>query len=276
MNEEKIIDIDQVIKSKSVRLYALMPKFIISYLKRITHQELINSILRRNGHLIGVDFTERFINEFGVEVNVVGEHHIIENDRFLVAANHPLGGLDGIAVLNHIGHIKPIKTVANDLLMNVPSLSPLFIPVNKHGKNPRDYVRIMNETFNSDINILYFPAGLVSRKNGKIIKDLEWKKSFLQKAVKSKRMIIPAFISGRNSSFFYNLANFRKFLGIKANIEMLYLVDEMYQHRKTAINIIYGKPIPYTHFDNSKTEEQWAAALREYCYILRDNPDAVF
>jgi len=276
MTDKKFIDIDAVIKSKSEKLFKLLPRFIISYLKKITHEDEINACIVRNSKFYGVEFAQHILNEFKVNIAIEGEEHLLNNDRFVVASNHPLGGLDGIALLSHIGQYKPVKAVINDLLMNVNNLSPLFIPVNKHGNNPKSYIKILNDAFDSDDNILYFPAGLVSRKKGKNIKDLEWKKSFLQKAVRSKKDIIPTYVSGRNTNFFYNLANIRKKLGIKSNIEMLYLVDEMYRQKGATIKIIYGKAIPYTVFDNSKDGNVWANLLREHCYKLATDKNATF
>jgi len=276
MNNDKFIDIDNIIKSKSKRLHALLPNFIINYLKKITHQEQLNGFINRNKNFWGIDFTERIIDEFQVNVETIGKEHINNNNRFLLAANHPLGGLDGIALINDIGKLKPVKAVINDLLMTLTNLQSVFVPINKHGNNPKAYITALNETFNSDDNIVYFPAGLVSRKKGKIIEDLEWKKTFIQRAVKSKRDIIPAYISGRNTNFFYNLANWRKKLGIKSNIEMLFLVDEMYKQKGLTIKIIYGKPIPFQLLDKSKTDHEWAQIIKHHCYLLNTNPDIDF
>ncbi len=276
MHNDKFIDIDNVIKSKSRNLHKFLPSFVINYLKKIVHEDEINSLISKNKDFYGIEFTSRILKEYHIQIEIVGEEHIINNNKFIVASNHPLGGLDGIALLNHIGKYKPVKSITNDLLMNIDNLKTLFVPVNKHGKNPKEYVKCLNDTFDSDVNILYFPAGLVSRKKGKTIKDLEWKKSFLQKSVRYHRNIIPAFVNGRNSNFFYNLANIRTSLGIKTNIEMLYLVDEMYKHRGTTIKIIYGKPISYKVFHKQYDENTWAYKLREHSYCLEENPNKEF
>jgi len=189
--------------------------------------------------------------------------------RYIIASNHPLGGLDGMALIQVAGRVrKDIVFPVNDLLMNVPGLRPLFIPINKHGKNTEN-VRIIEETFASDKVVLYFPAGLVSRKQrGGVIRDLAWKKTFITKARQHKRDVVPVYISGRNSDFFYNLANRRKRLGIKANLEMLFLVDEMVKQKDKPIRITFGEPIPYTTFDRSKTDSQWAKWVKEVVYSL--------
>jgi putative hemolysin len=153
----------------------------------------------------------------------------------------------------------------NDILLYLPNLKELFIPINKHGNNTEN-VEIIQKTFDSEKLILYFPAGLVSRKQKSRIMDLEWKKTFISKAIQYQRDIIPVYIEGRNSSFFYRLANLRKSLKIKANIEMLLLPDEMYKQKNKNISIYIGKPIPYQTFDHSYSYNEWAQKVKRYVY----------
>jgi len=181
-----------------------------------------------------------------------------------------------MALMWVIGKIrKDIVFPVNDLLMNIPNLKDLFIPINKHGSNASN-IRIIEDTFASDKAMLYFPAGLCSRKQKDGICDLEWKKSFITKARTHKRDIIPCFINGRNSDWFYNLARIRAFLRIKSNIEMLYLVDEMYKQRDKEIVITFGKPISYTIFDKQKTDLSWAQILKSHVYSLQRNRNSLF
>ncbi len=118
--------------------------------------------------------------------------------------------------------------------------------------------------------MLIFPAGLVSRRQaGRVVKDLEWKKSFIHKAVQNKKDVVPVYIEGRNSNFFYNLAYWRKKIGVKANIEMFYLVDEMYKQRGKTLTFIIGKPIPWKLFTSEHREEYWAKKVKEHVYALK-------
>lgn len=267
---EKIIDLDRVIASKSQRLSRLLPGFIKSYLKRVIHQDEINSFLHRHGHLDGLDFVSSVVDFFQLDIKASGLDHIRGGERLLVVANHPLGGLDGIALMHTVGQVRgDIIFPVNDLLLFLPNLQGLFIPINKHGKNTEN-IRRFDEAFASDAIILYFPAGLVSRKQKGGIRDLEWKKTFIQKAVQHKRDIIPTYIGGRNSNFFYNLAKIRSKLGIKANIEMLYLVDEMYKQTRKTIPITFGERIPYTFFDRKKKKDkEWAALVKNKVYATK-------
>ncbi len=277
---ERLIDIEALFASKNPGLLKFIPGFILSYLKKITHQEEVNGYIWRNRDKQGLPFVEAILTEFGVKVEIIDKRKVLSapdplipaTGRFIVSSNHPLGGIDGMALMQELGKIrKDIVFPVNDLLMNVPGLRPLFIPINKHGRNTEN-ARLINETFASEKTILYFPAGLVSRKQRihgeNVIRDLEWKSTFIKKAKKYQRDVIPVYVAGQNSNWFYNLARWRKRLGIGANIEMLYLVDEMAKQFNKTITLCVGDIIPYTTFDKSKTDAQWAAWVQEKVYDL--------
>ncbi|MBE0663174.1 MAG: 1-acyl-sn-glycerol-3-phosphate acyltransferase [Bacteroidales bacterium] len=266
----RLIDIERVFAEKNPRLLKLMPGFIIRYLKRVIHQDKLNNALELYKGLQGLDFIEKILEELGVKITVEGLKNLTVDGRYIIIANHPLGGLDGMALMKVVGSVrKDILFPVNDLLMYLPNLKPLFIPLNKHGRNV-DNIRLFDEAFASDAAILYFPAGLCSRKlKGNII-DLEWKKTFIAKAKKFKRDIVPVHIKGSNSNFFYNLARWRVKLGLKTNIEMLYLVDEMFKQKDKEILLKFGKPVPYQFFDGSKRDNEWAAYMKEHVYSLSE------
>jgi 1-acyl-sn-glycerol-3-phosphate acyltransferase len=270
------IDLEKVIKSKSERLNRLLPRFIKSYLKRIIHQDELNNLLYRNRDKTGLAFVEKILTEFGARLKVSGLENIENTDRFIIASNHPLGGLDGLALMHVAGKIRPdIVFPVNDILMNLPQLRSLFIPINKHGSNAEN-AKTIDDTFASDKAILYFPAGLCSRKQSGGICDLEWKKSYITKARKHKRDIVPCHVDGRNSGWFYNLSRFRNRLGIKANIEMLYLVDEMYHQHDKTLTIIFGKPVSWQTFDKRHTDLEWAQLMKGHVYSLEKEPEGIF
>lgn len=271
-----MIDVEKVFSSKAPKAAKWVPGFVFSYLKRIIHQEEVNGLLYKHKDADAKTFAEEIRKYFQVELKVVGLDRIPKTGRPLLAANHPLGGLDGILLMDMIGQVRTdIQVVVNDLLMNLPQLKPYFVPVNKHGSN-KENLTFFNNAFASDCIMLYFPAGLVSRKQNGIIKDLEWQPTFLKKCIQTKRDVIPVHVGGQNSNFFYNLANWRKKLGVKGNIEMLYLVDEMFNLKHKDITITIGKPIPYTYFDKSKTLPQWCELLKEHVYKLPNQPDLDF
>jgi len=295
-----LIDVEQVIASKNPALLRIIPGFLIRYLKRIVHQDAMNDYIYRNRDKTGLDFVDVILQEFGADIRVrtlssAGKEerslksspYVVADDkeavrellsliltsrgRYILASNHPLGGLDGMALMQVAGAVRPdIVFPVNDILMNVPGLQPLFIPINKHGRNT-DNLRIIDQTFESEKVILYFPAGLVSRKHkGGGIRDLEWKKTFITKARRFERDVIPVHMSGQNSSFFYNLGHWRKRLGIKANLEMLYLVDEMVKQKNKPIRITFGDPIPYQTFRRDLPDSHWAEMIKEQVYAMAD------
>lgn len=268
----KPINIREVFASKNPALARLMPGFIYRYINRILHIDFVNDLLRRNGHLRGIGFIDQVVEEFNVRVY----HHHLENipaeGRFIFASNHPLGGFDGMLLLKIVDEkLGNPKFLSNDILLNIPQMRDLFVPVNKHGGHSREAARLLKEAYSSDAQILIFPSGLASRKIKGRIMDLEWKKHFISKAIQSKRDIIPVFVSGRNTDRFYRLARFRKFFRIKWNLEMFFLPDETMRHRNTEVHIYFGKPIPYTSLESSKTHQQWAEWIKEQVYRLPDS-----
>ena len=195
-----LIDVDKILRTKAPKHYKYIPKFVVSYLKKIVHQDEINV----------------FLNE--------------SKDRLGVA--------------------------------------PLCIPINKTGKQAKDFPKMVEAGFQSDDQLIMFPAGLCSRRQNGVIRDLEWKKTFVVKSIQAKRDVIPVHFGGRNSDFFYNLANVCKALGIKFNIAMLYLADEMFKNRHKTFTVTFGKPIPWQTFDKSKTPAQWAEYVKDIVYKL--------
>jgi len=152
--------------------------------------------------------------------------------------------------------------------MNIKNLSEIFIPINKHGGQAKKAAIMLEDAYQSDATILTFPAGLVSRKQKGKIEDLDWKKSFIAKSKKHKRNIVPIHIDGRNSNFFYNLANLRKFFGLKSNLEMLYLPNELFKQRGKTFTVRIGKPISYQTFDKSLSYDKWAEKMKRETYKL--------
>jgi len=276
MTEEKKIEtykpicIREIFANKSPRLAKFVPGFVYRYFTKILHLDYINHALKDYGHLKGIDFVDTVVEDFNVTEHVHNADNIPTTGKYIFASNHPLGGFDSLLLMKNVNNkLGDLKFLANDILMNLPNLSPVFVPVNKHGGHAREAAKALTQAYNSDNQILIFPSGLASRKiKGKIV-DLEWKKHFIQKAVQHKRDIIPVFISGRNSNRFYRIAKWRKFFRIKWNLEMFYLVDETMKHRNSDVHLYFGEPIPYSTFDKSKSYAEWAEWVKGKVYNLQ-------
>ena len=271
MEEKKFIDIETLFRNKNPALLKWIPDFLMTYLKKILHQNEVNDFMFRNRDKKGSDFCNQVIKEFNITIDAKGTENIPLEGGFIFASNHPLGGMDAMIIVSIFSKFrKDIKFIVNDLLLNLTNLQGLFVGVNKVGKNANSSLQIVDELFASQEAVFVFPAGLVSRKKNGIIRDLEWKKTFITRAKKHKKNIVPVFMDGELTNFFYRLANFRNAIGIKANIEMLYLADELYRQKNKTVTIIFGQPIPYTLFTKEKTDLEWAAWMKEKSYSLDD------
>lgn len=265
------LDIDSVLRSKAKKHYNKIPKFVINYLKRTIHQDDLNGIIERNHDKQGVEFMRALVDkEFKIKTVIHSEENIPEEGKFIFVSNHPLGGLDGICLSAFLGEKfdGKIKYLVNDVLLNIKNLENIFVPINKYGAQAKKSAAAISEAYSSENQIITFPAGLCSRKQGGKIEDLEWMKSFIVKAVENKRDIIPIHFEAKNSNFFYNLANIRKSLGIKFNIELIYLPAEMFKNKNQTFHITFGKPIAWQSLDKSKNPQQRAEEIKRIVYSL--------
>lgn len=269
---EKTIDIDNVLRNKMGKKARFVPWFVVSWLKRIIHQDQVNAFLWESRDLVGVDWLDATLKYLDTTIELVGEENLPAKDDgrlYTFVSNHPLGGEDGVALGSIIGrhYDGRFRYLVNDLLMNLPGLAPLCIPINKTGKQSRDFPKMVEAGFSSDNHMLMFPAGLCSRRKKGVIRDLEWKKTFITKSVEYQRDIVPIHFGGRNSNFFYRLANFSdRFLPF--NLAMMYLVDEMYKNMYQTFRVAVGKPIPWQTFDKSKKPLEWAQWVKDIVYEL--------
>lgn len=263
------VDVEQILYGKNPGLKRVIPGFVVRYLKRIVHQDEINATLRAKGHLKDNEFNEAILEMMGITYRAYGAESLPAEGRYIFVSNHPLGGLDGMVFIKELSaHYRSVKFPVNDILLYLKNYSGIFVPINKHGVQAREAARLIEEAYESDSQILYFPAGICSRRNNGVIQDLPWQKSFVAKAIQHKRDIIPCYFSGRNSSFFYNLASVRSKLGIKTNIEMLYLADEMFRQKGKDLDLVFGERIPWQTFDKSRSHMEWAEWVKNKTYEL--------
>ncbi|CCZ15951.1 putative uncharacterized protein [Prevotella sp. CAG:487] len=270
---ERTIDLDRIIREKMGTKARYVPSVAVRWLKHIIHQDEVNRFLWESRDKKGTEWLEECTRYLDMTLDIEGLENLPDkNDGrlYTFVSNHPLGGVDGVALGAIIGrhYDGRFRYLVNDLLMNLPGLAPLCIPINKTGKQSRSFPEMVEAGFSGDNHILMFPAGICSRKIDGQIHDLPWKKTFITKSVETKRDIVPIHFGGRNSDFFYGLANVCKALHIKFNIAMLFLVDEMYKNVHKSFRVAIGKPIPWQTFDKSKTAMEWAKYVQDMVYRL--------
>ncbi|MCE1200423.1 MAG: 1-acyl-sn-glycerol-3-phosphate acyltransferase [Marinilabiliales bacterium] len=267
----KSIVLKEIIAAKNSKLANRIPGFVYGLLNRLLHIREINEIMDRYGEDRGSAFIRKVLDYCEVRFDYKGTELLDPHGRYILASNHPLGGFDGLILLESSHRfLGPTRTLARDELSKIPQLAELFIPINKFG-NQRNSAQAIHEAYASDDQIMIFPAGLASRRKKGVIADLQWNKHFIQKATEYQRDVVPVFISGQNSSFFYWFANFRKFIGLKINLEMFLLPHEMFRQRGGQFTITFGKPIPWQTFDKSKSQSEWAESVKTVVYEMRKN-----
>jgi putative hemolysin len=251
-SQKKFIDVDKVLRTKAPGLRKWLPGFLVSWLKRKLHEKEINEAMVLLKDARGLDFNTRALEYLGAKIVSVNTQNIPLNERIIVAANHPLGGLDGMSLIKAVGDLrKDVRFFVNDVLLTLKNYGNVFVGINKVGSTSAASLRTMEDILNSNDAVLFFPAGLVSRKI---------------QAIDHKRLIVPTFIEGENSKFFYRFANFRKFIGIKANIEMLFLPDEMFKQKGHTVKIHFGKPFDPSILSSKLSHRAWAAEIKKYIY----------
>ena len=268
----KTIDIEQILKSKMGAKAKFVPRPLVSWLKRIAHQDDVNAFLWESRDKSGVDWLEECVKYLDMTLDIQGMENLPDpqdGKLYTFVSNHPLGGVDGVALGSIIGrhYDGKFRYLVNDLLMNLPGLAPVCIPINKTGNQSRNFPAMVKAGFESDNHMLMFPAGLCSRRRYGVVQDIPWTKTFISKSVEYQRDIVPIHFGGQNSNFFYRLANFSdKFLPF--NLAMLYLVDEMYKNVHKTFTVKIGKPIAWQTFDKTKSPMEWAQIVRGRVYKL--------
>ncbi|MFI3315187.1 MAG: acyltransferase [Rikenellaceae bacterium] len=265
------INIRAVVQSKNRDLYNKIPSFLFTLFEKIIHQDEINTILGKYSNLRGIEFIRATLNELNIEREVVIKHPLNreQDNSIILVSNHPLGGVDGFALAEAItAKYGSVKIVVNDILMNVEPVKELFIPINKHGRQSSKYAASLNDALASSVPILYFPAGLCSRKIDGKIEDLKWHNSFLKKAIEHNRDVVLVKVNSLNSSLFYTSAWLRKYFKIKANLEMILLPSELFKKRNGNIQMIFGERLKIEELKNCENIDKAVIDIRRRCYEL--------
>ena len=265
----KVIDVELALQEKIPDIYKKIPGVLIRLMEKVIRQADMNRMIHESSHLNGIPLVDWVLDQFGVNIVVKGKKLIPKKGMYIYPANHPIGGLDGLAIVSVVAKIHPlIKFVANDLLRVIKGFDSISLYIARFGQINRRNAILINKTLASEAQLLVQPAGTVSKRNPVKIRDLAWNKFFIHKAIQYKRDVIPVHVQGKNSRLFYNIASFRKIFRIKANLEMFLLPREMFNKSGKTITITFGIPIAYKTFDDSRTHLEWAQKVREYVYVL--------
>lgn len=271
-NEFKYINVEKRIKESNSKLLTKLPEFIVKLIVKIIKQKEINRFLNKHSESTGREFLIKIIQEYNIKIEVEGKENLPENGKCIFVANHPFGLIDGL-VLTYIVSEKygSLKAIANDAFMLIPQLHPFIAAVNVFEGSSKEYLKALDETYNTEIPITHFPAGEVSRLYSGKVQDTKWQKSFITKSIATQRDVVPVFFYGRNSNLFYTIFLIRRLFGININLELILLPREFFKKRNKTIKVKIGKPIPYETFNKSLSHWDWAQKVRSRLYNTNKN-----
>ena len=244
-----MFSVDQVVSDNLPKMnhQSLMGKSIKNVLRFLLHEKALVTIEKQFPYAKGLDFTEAMLDhfDFGYCVSDKDREKIPASGRVVIIANHPIGTLDGAALIKMISEIRPdFKVVANDVLMNVQPLHSILLPVNNMGGNtPKKNLEAIYQHLNNDGALIIFPAGEVSRMGPSGVRDGSWHKGFLNFATATKSPILPVYMDARNSAFFYAIS------AVYKPLSTLFLIKEMFKQAHKRMNIKIGDVIPFEYYD---------------------------
>ncbi|MBO5249999.1 MAG: glycerol acyltransferase [Paludibacteraceae bacterium] len=268
-NKRFKIDIDEVLKAKVKKK---LPKFLVNFLKRRIHQDEINDCIEKAEHPQGVGFFDEALNYLDIKYEVRGAENLDPSRRCIFASNHPIGGPEalimGSVMRRYYG--ESFRVPVNNILAHFHPLAEFFVPINMGGRQTKEISEGLTRMFESPYQVLVYPAGKCARKEHDKVTEQPWKKMFITQSRKYERDVVPVHMSGYNSRLFMFLTSFSKFIGLKFNIGMFMLVDELFKKQHKSFVITFGKPIPYSSFDKSKTDQQWAKSVKQIVENLQE------
>lgn len=266
------IDLHAIVRARLGRKTRWVPRFAVSWLARLIHQNQLNALLRNNYPRRGAEFCHGVLSDLDVTISLAEGSQLPAKAqrRVIIVSNHPLGGLDGMALIDtftrHYGG--QVHFIVNDLLMAVEPLSDVFVPVDTHAAQSRRTITDIEEVLNSDDPVLIFPAGLCSRlQDNGTIADLPWRKSFVTMARQYRRDIVPVYFDGQNTPSFYRAARRRQRLGLRFNFEMVLLPREVFRARGRHFHITCGHTIAYQSLEGIPAQRA-ARDIRNIVYSL--------
>ena len=275
MSEDRkdyLLDVEKVLGPK---LMKKLPRFAVNFFKRRIHQDEINDCIMHAEHYKGAGFFDEALNYVGITYRIRGEENLEQGKKYIFAGNHPLGGPEALIIGSVFRRIygDGFKVPVNHLLANLKPLNEFFVPVRVYGSNRnRELGEQIADMFRSDYQVLVFPAGMCARKIKGKVTEMPWKKMFITQSRKFERDVVPIHISGFNSRRFFFFTKLSIFLKLKFNLGMIFLVDELFNKKGQEFVITFGKHVPYTTFDKTKTDLQWAAEIKDQVEALsKDN-----
>lgn len=273
------INIKDIVKSKAPSFFSKYPKFIttpaLGLLNSILHTKEMNQIIENQKGAKNLQAIEKlfdFLN-FRYILSEEDKAKIPSEGRLIVVSNHPLGGLDGIALLHAVSQVRPdVKIVVNDLLLKLDPIRDMFLAYDVYSMGTQKAnITSIEQTILNEYAVIFFPAAKVSRLTLHGIKDKVWNKGAVRFANKFNAPILPIYVAGKNSFFFY----FASFIYDK--LGMFLLPGEMLRKKNSSLSFEVGNLIPsqsITKFSNNPKIQ--TELLQKHLYQIGAGEDGIF
>ena len=256
-----LLDMREILGPK---MDAKLPGFVKRFLRKRLHMDQINDCIMKAEHYAGSGFFDEALDYIGITYKTRGEENLDLSKKYIFACNHPLGGPEALIIGSVFRRIygDGFRVPANQILYNMKPLQEFFVPVSVGGRQSREIADRIAGMFESDRQVLVFPAGLCAKSIKGVVTEMPWKKMFITQARKYQRDVVPVHISGHNSKWYFFLSWLSRTLKLKFNLGMIFLVDELFKQRGNEFVITFGKPIEYDRFNKTKTDLQWADEVK--------------
>lgn len=273
MSTEELISKDAVskgLKLQKLKLASLAP-LIIKALKL----EKVNKLYANHAETKGMEFADEILNELQVayEFNPEELKNVPQHEPFIVVANHPYGGIDGLMLLRILTQARPdFKIMANFLLQLIPALKESFVSVNPFEKSSKTGMNVSGikrslQLLQEGHPVGIFPAGEVSslQLNTLKISDKLWNPVVGKMILKAQVKVVPVYFSGHNSIVF-NLLGL-----VHPALRTAKLPSELFNKSKEKIQIRIGKPINIKTINEFKDPNELLRFLRAKTYALESS-----
>ena len=273
-----MISVENVVSQQlppAVSKYGFIRRMVVAFLRFLFHESEFKNFEEKYPHLKGFDFVDQVLDHFDFQYSVSDRERecIPTQGPVVIVSNHPIGSLDGLALLKMVGEVRrDVKAVANELLMSLPPLENVLLPVDNMGnRTAKDNIRAIDAHLQGGGAMIIFPAGEVSRAGPTGVKDGKWHNGFIKFARRAKAPILPIFIDGRNSIFFYSVSLLAK------PLSTLLLVNEMFKQMKSSIQMRIGPAIPFETYSALPLKKKSVTKLfKRHVYKLGKNKTEPF
>lgn len=268
LTPEKAADISPIFKGR-------MGKLLYKVGLRITgihHVNRLHEEVEKMGIPPGPEFAKRLLDQMELDFRIGNPERLtFPEGPFIVISNHVYGHIDGICLVDLVGHVREkVKVMVNEMLMYIWGLAPNFISVNPTVKQRQVTGASINgikealRQLRDGEPLCLFPSGAVADikpLKGGILQEREWQDAAIRLIRKARVPVVPIRFFDRNSWFYYSLGL------IDYRVRFVRLFHELANKKGQQPRIGIGETISVEQQD-AIPEEDFKAFLRSSVYDM--------